>query len=345
MKKIDYKSAGVDIDAGNESVELIKKSVKSTFNKNVLANIGSFGSLYNLKNIIADYENPVLVQSIDGVGTKTIIARKMRKYNTIGIDLVSACCNDITVMGAQPLTFLDYIANDKLNPTIIKEIVDGMASACRENNIALVGGETAEMPDTYISGEHDLVGIITGIIDKKNIIDGSKIRKGDVILGLPSTGLQTNGYSLARKLFFEIGQYNVSDMISDLDKSIGETLLEPAYVYNNYIQLLLKDKIQINGMAHISGGGLVENIPRILPSNCAVEIKKDSWPILPVFKTMQEIGNIDENEMYRTFNMGIGMVLIAPAEQKQEILSILKGKISVHEIGKVVQGKPKVSFI
>ncbi len=336
MKKIDYKSAGVDIDAGNKSVELIKKSVKSTFNKNVLANIGSFGSLYNLKNVIADYENPVLVQSIDGVGTKTIIARKMRKYNTIGIDLVSACCNDITVMGAQPLTFLDYIANDKLNPTIIKEIVDGMASACRENNIALVGGETAEMPDTYISGEHDLVGIITGIIDKKNIIDGSKIRKGDVVLGLPSTGLQTNGYSLARKLFFEVGQYNVSDMISDLDKSIGETLLEPAYVYNNYIQLLLKDKIQINGMAHISGGGLVENIPRILPRNCSVEIKKDSWSILPVFKTMQEIGNIDENEMYRTFNMGIGMVLIAPAEQKQEILSALKGKIAVHEIGKVV---------
>ena len=345
MKKINYKSAGVDIDAGNKSVELIKRSVKSTFNKNVLANIGSFGSLYNLKNIIADYENPVLVQSIDGVGTKTIIARKMRKYNTIGIDLVSACCNDITVMGAQPLTFLDYIANDKLNPTIIKEIVDGMASACRENNIALVGGETAEMPDTYISGEHDLVGIITGIIDKKNIIDGSKIRKGDVVLGLPSTGLQTNGYSLARKLFFEVGQYNISDTISGLDKSIGETLLEPAYVYNNYIQLLLKDKIQINGMAHISGGGLVENIPRILPSNYTVEIKKDSWPILPVFKTMQEIGNIDENEMYRTFNMGIGMVLIVPAEQKQEIFSILKGKIAVYEIGKVVPGKPKVYFI
>lgn len=344
MKKIDYKSAGVDIDAGNKSVELIKRSVKSTFNKNVLTGIGSFGSLYNLKDIIAEYENPILVQSIDGVGTKTIIARKMEKYDTIGIDLVSACCNDITVMGAQPLTFLDYIANDKLNPTVIKEIVDGMASACRENNIALVGGETAEMPDTYLSGEHDLVGVITGIIDEKNIIDGSKIRKGDVVLGLPSTGLQTNGYSLARKLFFEIGQYNVSDTISDLDKSIGETLLEPAYVYNNYIQQLLKDKIQINGMAHISGGGLVENIPRILPSNCAVEIKKDSWPVLPVFKVMQEIGNIDENEMYRTFNMGIGMVLIVPAEQKQKIFSMLKGEIAVYEIGKIIQGKPKVSF-
>ena len=344
MKKIDYKSAGVDIDAGNKSVDLIKNSVKSTFNKNVLTGIGSFGSLYNLKNIIAEYENPILVQSIDGVGTKTIIARKMKKYDTIGIDLVSACCNDITVMGAQPLTFLDYIANDKLNPSVIKEIVDGMTLACRENNIALVGGETAEMPDTYLAGEHDLVGVITGVVDKKNIIDGSKIHNGDVVLGLPSTGLQTNGYSLARKLFLKIGQYKVSDTISDLDKSIGETLLEPSYIYNNHIQLLLQNSIQINGMAHISGGGLVENIPRILPSNCAVEIKKDSWPVLSVFKVMQEIGNINEKEMYRTFNMGVGMVIIVPAEQKQEILSILKGNISVYEVGKVVQGEPKVSF-
>lgn len=345
MKKIDYKSAGVDINAGNRAVELIKKSVKSTFNKNVLTGIGSFGSLYNLKDIIAEYENPVLVQSIDGVGTKTIIARKMKKFDTIGIDLVSACCNDITVMGAQPLTFLDYIANDKLNPTIIKEIVDGMASACRENNIALVGGETAEMPDTYLAGEHDLVGIITGIVDKKNIIDGSKIRKGDVVLGLPSTGLQTNGYSLARKVFFEIGQYKVSDTIPDLDKSIGETLLEPSYVYNNYIKSLLKNNIQINGMAHISGGGLIENIPRILPLNCAVKIKKDCWPVLPVFKVMQEIGNISENEMYRTFNMGIGLVMIVSNSEKDKIFKLLKKQINVFEIGRVVRGKSKVSFI
>ncbi len=345
MKKIDYKSAGVDIDAGNQAVVLIKDSVKSTFNKNVLTDIGSFGSLYNLKNAIANYDHPVLVQSIDGVGTKTIIARKMEKYNTIGIDLVSACCNDIIVMGAHPLTFLDYIANDKLNPMIIKEIVGGMAAACRENNIALVGGETAEMPDTYLSGEHDLVGVITGIVDKKNIIDGSKIRKGDVVLGLPSTGLQTNGYSLARKLFFEVGQYKVYDTLPDLDKSIGETLLAPSYIYNNFIQLLLKDKIQINGMAHISGGGLVENIPRILSSDCAIEIKKDSWPVLPVFKVMQEIGNIDENEMYRTFNMGIGMVLVVPYTVKQKMFSILKGKIAVYEIGKIIQGIPRVTFI
>ena len=345
MKKIDYKSAGVDIDAGNKSVDLIKKSVKSTLNKNVLTNIGSFGSLYNLKNIIADYEDPILVQSIDGVGTKTIIARKMKKYDTIGIDLVSACCNDITVMGALPLTFLDYIANDKLKPTIIKEIVDGMASACCDNNIALVGGETAEMPDTYLPGEHDLVGVITGIVDKKNIVDGSNISPGDIVLGLPSTGLQTNGYSLARNLFFEIGGYSVSDKINNMDKTVGEMLLEPSFVYNKYVQLLLQNGVKIIGMAHISGGGLVENIPRILPSDCSVEIKKETWPVLPIFNVMQDIGNIDEGEMYRTFNMGIGMVLIVPAEQKQEIFSMLKGKINVYEIGKSIKGKPKVSFV
>jgi len=220
-----------------------------------------------------------------------------------------------------------------------------MASACRENNIALVGGETAEMPDTYLPGEHDLVGVITGIVDKNNIIDGSKIHNGDVVLGLPSTGLQTNGYSLARKLFFEVGQYIVSDIIPDLEKSIGETLLEPSYIYNSYIQLLLQNKIRINGMAHISGGGLVENIPRILSPDCSVEIKKGTWPVLPVFKVMQEIGNVDADEMYRTFNMGIGMVLIVPAEKKQEIFSILKGKISVYEIGKIVQGQLNVAFV
>jgi len=345
MSKIDYKSAGVDIDAGNRSVDLINKLVKSTFNKNVLTDIGSFGSLYNLKDIMADYDHPILVQSIDGVGTKTIIARKMKRYDTIGIDLVSACCNDITVMGAKPLTFLDYIANDKLNPLVIMKIVGGMTAACRENDIALVGGETAEMPDTYLTGEHDLVGIVTGIVDKKNIVNGSKIRNGDVVLGLPSTGLQTNGYSLARKVFFETGQYDVSDTISKLDKSIGETLLEPSLIYNNYIQLLLQNKIQINGMAHISGGGLIENIPRILPSNCAVKIKKGSWPVLPVFDVMKEIGNIDESEMYRTFNMGIGMVIIVPEFKKNKIISILKDKISVFEIGNVAQGQPKVSFV
>ena len=203
-KKTDYKSAGVDIEAGNVAVDLIKDKVKTTFSKNVLTGIGSFGSLFSLRSILKDYEDPVMVQSIDGVGTKTIIARKMNKFNTIGIDLISACANDILVMGAKPLTFLDYIANDKLDPNRISEIVEGMVSACRETGVSLVGGETAEMPDTYLPGEHDLVGVITGVVDRNKIITGENIQPGDVLLGLPSNGLHTNGYSLARKDFFGI---------------------------------------------------------------------------------------------------------------------------------------------
>ena len=201
MNKIDYKSAGVDIDAGNEAVEKIKDGVKSTFSKNVLTGLGSFGSLYNLRPLLEKYKNPVLVQSIDGVGTKTIIARKLNKFDTIGIDLLSACANDILVMGAKPITFLDYIANDKLKPNRIEEIVSGMIKACKETNVSLVGGETAEMPDTYLPGEHDLVGVITGVVDNDKIITGDTIMPGDAILGLPSNGLHTNGFSLARKLF------------------------------------------------------------------------------------------------------------------------------------------------
>ena len=345
MTKIDYRSAGVDIDAGNQAVELIKESVKRTHNKNVLTGIGGFGALFDLKIVTEEYINPVLVQSIDGVGTKTIIARKMQKYDTIGIDLVSACCNDITVMGAKPLTFLDYIANDKLNPNIVKDIVKGMSRACSDNDISLVGGETAEMPDTYLAGEHDLVGVITGIVDRDKIIDGSQINVDDVVLGLPSTGLQTNGYSLARKLFFDIGKYKVSDNIDRLDKSVGETLLEPSYVYNKYIQLLLKNNVKINGMAHISGGGLVENIPRILPDDCTVNINYGGWSIPPVFSVMQSIGNITESEMYRTFNMGIGLVIIVPNSEKDKIFTLLKGQIEVFEIGNVAKGNPFVSFI
>ena len=209
LKKTDYKSAGVNIKAGNEAVNLIKEKVKSTHTKNVLTGIGSFGSLYSIKEILSDYVNPVLVQSIDGVGTKTIIARKMKKFNTIGIDLLSACANDILVMGAKPLTFLDYIANDKLNPIIVDKIVEGMAKACKETGVSLVGGETAEMPDTYLPGEHDLVGVITGIVDKDKIITGENISPGDVLVGLPSNGLHTNGYSLARKIFFKDMEYDV----------------------------------------------------------------------------------------------------------------------------------------
>ncbi len=341
QNKIDYKSAGVDIDAGNEAVERIKKGVRSTFTTNVLTGLGSFGSLYDLKSILDDYENPVLVQSIDGVGTKAIIARKLGKFNTIGVDLLSACANDILVMGARPLTFLDYIANDKLRPDTIEEIVSGMVKACRDTGVSLVGGETAEMPDTYLPGEHDLVGVITGVVEKNKIITGETIQPGDVVLGLPSSGLHTNGYSLARKLFFEIGGYDVNDTIPELEKSVGLTLLEPHINYTNHVFGVLDKEIVVKGIAHITGGGLVENIPRILPDGCCVEIHKGSWPSVPIFNVMQSIGNVDENEMYRTFNMGIGMIIIAAPDQVNSIKKI----IDVHEIGFVVVGGNQVNII
>ena len=338
---MDYKSAGVDINAGNKAVENIKKGVQSTFTTNVLTGLGGFGSLYDLKSIIDDYENPVLVQSIDGVGTKAIIARKLRKFNTIGVDLLSACANDILVMGARPLTFLDYIANDKLRPDIIEEMVNGMVDACLDTGVSLVGGETAEMPDTYLPGEHDLVGVITGVVEKNKIITGQAIHPSDVVLGLQSSGLHTNGYSLARKLFFEIGGYDVNDTIPELEKSIGLTLLEPHINYTNNIFSLLDKDIEVKGIAHITGGGLIENIPRILPDGCCVEIHKGSWPAVPIFNVMQSIGNVDENEMYRAFNMGIGMIIIAAPDQVNSIKKI----VDVHEIGFVSAGENQVNII
>jgi phosphoribosylformylglycinamidine cyclo-ligase len=343
--KIDYKSAGVDIDAGNEAVDRIKDGVKSTFTSNVLTGLGSFGSLYDLKPILENYNHPVMVQSIDGVGTKTIIARKMEKFDTIGIDLLSAAANDILVMGARPLTFLDYIANDKLKPEIVEEIVSGMVKACKETGVSLVGGETAEMPDTYLPGEHDLVGIITGVVEKEKIITGETIKPGNVVLGLPSNGLHTNGYSFARKLFFEIGGYDVNDTIPELDKSVGLTLLEPHINYTNHVFSVLDKGLDVKGIAHITGGGLVENIPRILPDGSGVELQKGSWPSLPVFDVMQSIGDVDEDEMFRAFNMGIGMIFIVDSTDVNSVKDALKDLTKVYEIGSVVSGEKNVTFL
>ena len=344
MSKIDYKSAGVDIDAGSEAVGRSKDNVKSTFTSHVFTGLGSFGSLYDLKPVLKEYKNPVMVQSIDGVGTKTIIARKLKKFDTIGIDLLSACANDILVMGARPLTFLDYIANDKLKPKIIEEIVSGMVKACQNTGVSLVGGETAEMPDTYLRDEHDLVGVITGVVEKDKIITGERIQSGDIVLGLPSNGLHTNGYSLARKLFFEIGGYDVHDTIIELEKSVGLTLLEPHINYTNHVFAVLDKEINVKGIAHITGGGLVENIPRILPDDCGVEIQKGSWPILPVFDVMQSLGDVDENEMFRAFNMGIGMVFIVDDAKVSIVKDALKDLTEVYEIGSVFRGNKNVTI-
>jgi len=344
MSKINYKSAGVDIDAGNEAVDRIKYGVQSTFTSNVLAGLGGFGALYDLKPILDNYKNPVMVQSIDGVGTKTIIARKLGKFDTIGIDLLSAAANDILVMGARPLTFLDYIANDRLNPEIIEKIVSGMVKACKETGVSLIGGETAEMPDTYLSGEHDLVGVITGVVEKESIITGDSIVPGDTVLGLPSNGLHTNGYSFARNLFFDIGKYDVNDAIEELEKPVGLTLLEPHINYTNHVFAVLDQSIDIKGIAHITGGGLLENIPRVLPDGCGVKIQKRSWPKPPVFDVMQHIGNVDKNEMYRTFNMGIGMVFIVDPSNIDTVKNALNNLTEVYEIGTVIKGKKEVSI-
>jgi phosphoribosylformylglycinamidine cyclo-ligase len=244
-------------------------------------------------------------------------------------------------MGARPLTFLDYIANDKLRPDIIEEMVNGMVDACLDTGVSLVGGETAEMPDTYIPGEHDLVGVITGVVEKNKIITGQAIHPSDIVLGLRSSGLHTNGYSLARKLFFEIGGYGVNDTIPELEKSVGLTLLEPHINYTNNIFSLLDKDIEVKGIAHITGGGLIENIPRILPDGCCVEIHKGAWPAVPIFNVMQSIGNVDENEMYRAFNMGIGMIIIAAPDQVNSIKKI----VDVHEIGFVFAGENQVNII
>ncbi|NQV37664.1 MAG: phosphoribosylformylglycinamidine cyclo-ligase [Candidatus Marinimicrobia bacterium] len=342
MSKIDYKTAGVDIDAGNEAVARIKDDVKSTFTPNVLTGLGSFGSLFDLSDITRNYKNPVMVQSIDGVGTKAIIARKMQKFDTIGIDLLSACANDILVMGARPLTFLDYIANDHLDPAIVAEMVKGMTKACRETGVALVGGETAEMPDTYLKNEHDLVGIVTGVVEKDRIITGEKIAIGNIVLGLPSSGLHTNGYSLARKVFFDIAGLDVSDTVDGLPVTVGEALLEPHINYTNHVMALMDSGLPIHGIAHITGGGLVENIPRILPNGLSVIIKEDSFPKLPVFEVMQKLGDIAPNEMYRAFNMGIGLVIIVSEDSVKPIKHILEKFSPVYEIGKVVSGNNMV---
>jgi phosphoribosylformylglycinamidine cyclo-ligase len=344
MKTTDYKSAGVDIHAGNEAVKRIKKAVESTFSSDVLTDIGAFGAMYDLRSLLQHYKHPVLVQSIDGVGTKIIIARMMNKFDTIGIDLVSATTNDIIVLGAKPLTLLDYIANDTLRPDIIEQIVLGMVKACRENGISLVGGETAEMPGTYLAGEHDLAGVITGVVEKDKAILGKNIMPGDAVFAFTSSGLHTNGYSLARKLFFEVGKMKIDSLMPDSRQTVGEVLLEPHINYTRPVLHLLNKNIPIKGMAHITGGGLLENIPRVLPAHCAVEINKNTWVKPSVFSVLQTLGNLNDTELYRTFNMGVGMVLIADESIIDQAQLELKTfpQFKLHHIGRVVQGNKQV---
>jgi len=337
---ISYKDAGVNINAGNESVNKIKKLVKETFNENVVTSLGTFGAMYDV-SWLKDYNHPILVQSIDSVGTKIKVATMAGKHENIGRDMVGHACGDVLSQGARPLTFLDYIAINKVKPSHIEEVVSGIVKACKEVNISLIGGEVAELPGVYKANEYDLVGAIAGVVEKDKVITGKNIKKGDIVVGLESNGLHTNGYSLARKLFFEVGKYNVDSEISELNKNVGDTLLEPHTNYTRPVLSLLDNGIDVKGIAHITGGGFIDNIPRILPQSCSVEIKKGSWQVLPVFKVMQDLGNIDEAEMYRTFNMGIGMVLIVDKDDVGEVLE----KTGGNEIGRVIEGKKKVKLV
>jgi len=335
-----YTKSGVNIKKGGEVVKRIKSYVASTHTKAVLQNIGGFGGLYDLKKIIKNYRNPVLVQSIDGVGTKLSIAKMMKKYDTVGEDIVNHSCNDILAMGARPVTFLDYVANETLVPKEMEAMVRGMAKACRENGVALIGGETAEMPGIYMKGEHDIAGCITGIVEKNKIITGKKIKKGNIILGFPSSGLHTNGFSLARKLFFNKMNYTVNTK-GVFKETVGKTLMKVHVNYCKPIFSLLDNSVDIKGIAHITGGGFIENIPRILPKNLDAEIQKGSWPMLSIFPYMQKIGKVSEREMYKVFNMSIGFVVVVNEKQREKIENILKGH-KIFWIGKIIKGTGKV---
>lgn len=330
-----YKDAGVDIDAGKEAVDRIKDYVKRTFNTSVVLGVGSFGGAINTEKI-KDMKEPVLVASIDGVGTKLKVASAMDKWDTVGKDIVNHSANDILAVGAEPLYFLDYIATEKMKPEIVEQILKGMSEACSELGMPLIGGEIAEMPGVYVKGEHDIVGCINGVVERGMVIDGSNTKENDVLIGLHSTGLHTNGFSLARKVL--LSKYNVKDFVEEIGMTVGEALLIPHKAYVNEVRELRKE-FEIRGIAHITGGGLVENVPRIIPQGLGVEIDKKKIPVLPIFRLIQKEGDVPEEDMWRTFNMGIGLVLVLPEEQAKKAKAKLESLGTGYSlIGKVVKG-------
>lgn len=338
-KKLTYRDAGVDIDAGNLSVKLIKDSVKATYRPEVLGDLGGFGGLFAMST---KYKEPVLVSGTDGVGTKLRLAFILDKHDTIGQDAVAMCVNDILVQGAEPLFFLDYLAVGKLEPEQVADVVKGVANACKESGCALIGGETAEMAGFYAEGEYDIAGFAVGAVEKSKIITSEKVKAGDVILGLPSSGVHSNGYSLVRKIVFDVKGFKGDEYIDELGKTIGEELLTPTRLYPKSC-LPLIEKFDIHGMVHVTGGGYYENIPRALPEDMGAEIDATSWPVPPIFNLLKEWGNVDWHEMYRTFNMGIGMIIIASADEAEKIKADLQSRNeAVYEIGKVTQGSHEV---
>ncbi len=334
-----YTQAGVNIAAGQQAVDLMATAVRATYGPEVLAGIGSFGGLYdatNLKNLAA----PVLVASTDGVGTKTKVAGKLGRWDTIGRDLVHHCVNDILVQGARPLFFLDYVASARLAPEQIATLVTGVAAACRDVGCALLGGETAEMPGVYLPNEIDLAGTIVGVVDRAQLLDGSHIQAGDVIIGLPSTGLHTNGYTLARTV---LDSLNWTATHPTLHGSIGEALLAVHRCYLAEIQQLWAASVAVHGLAHITGGGITDNLPRILPSGLRAVIRLGSWPVLPIFDLIQQLGEVPAVQMLHVFNMGLGMLVIVPPDQAAQVQAILAE--DCYRVGEIVNGPTGVQYV
>lgn len=343
-KKISltYSDAGVNIDTASSALSSIKELVRRTYTDQVLRDIGTFGAMYQLD--LQNCREPVLVSSVDGVGTKLKLAFMTNKHDTVGIDLVSHCVNDILVQGARPLFFLDYFAVGKLDPEVVVEVVRGLAAGCRYAGCALIGGETAEMPDMYRPAEYDLAGTIVGIVDRDKIIDGSAIRDGDVIIGLPSTGLHTNGYSLARKICFEVAGLDIHDEMPGVGRSVAEALMEPHISYAKLMQLVMR-MVEVRGMAHITGGGITDNVPRVLPEGLAAEINLDAWKAPPLFRFLQETGNVTDKEMLRTFNMGQGFLFMVPesqARRAQETIELAGQQCAV--IGRIIPGEGGIHY-
>ena len=342
---MDYRDSGVDIDAGNETVRRIKSLAKATFTPGVLSEIGSFGGLFRLDR--DRYQDPVLVSSADGVGTKLRVAFLAGRHDTVGADLVNHCVNDVLVQGAVPLFFLDYLATGRLSPDVAEQVISGVARGCRENDCALIGGETAEMPGFYADGEYDIAGFIVGVVEKSQIVDGRRVTVGDVLIGLPSAGLHTNGYSLARRVLFDVAGYDVHSSVPEIGATVGDALLAPHRSYLRAIRPLLSDNLNVvKGLAHITGGGITENLPRMLPEGCSARVERAAWSVPPLFAFLQKRGAIATDEMFRTFNMGIGLIVICSATEADAVIGRLErsGERPVR-IGHVVAGDRDVRYV
>jgi phosphoribosylformylglycinamidine cyclo-ligase len=342
-KSVTYADAGVDISSSERAKERIKYLAQKTFNRNVLGGIGGFGALFRLD--LQRWKNPILVSSADGVGTKLKVAFELGMHHTVGADLVNHCVNDIAVQGAIPLFFLDYLATGRLDPEVTESVVTGLAEACKANSCVLIGGETAQMPGFYADGEYDLAGFIVGAVDREKLVTGAGIKPGDVLIGLASTGLHTNGYSLARKLLFEVAGYKPTQYVSAIKDKAGAALMKTHRSYLSIIQKLVTAGVTA-GIAHITGGGITENLPRILPKSVSAQVELGSWPVLPIFEHLQQLGNVEQDEMLRTFNMGIGLIAVVPAERFKRCKSMLdRSGEKCHVIGRIIKGDRKVVYV